>query len=118
MKILIIDDDPAVTKLLKAKLEARPGVRAETTNVPSEGLDLALTLMPDIIVCDIDMEEGGGGAVAHTIGSQPATADIPIVFLSSLVRPEDMTLRSGGRRLISKQIPISEIITAILKEVE
>lgn len=116
-KILIIDDDPNVTKLLKAKLESLDGIITEVTNAPADAVQLAQNFLPDLIICDIDMGEAWGGEVAQDIARNPATAKIPLIFLSSMVTPGDMTRQSGGRKLISKKMPIKEIIDAIIKEI-
>ncbi len=116
-KILLIDDDPNVTKLLKAKLEALGGIVTEVTNAPEKAAGLAKSFLPHLIVCDIDMSEWGG-EVAQKINEDPLTAKIPIVFLSSMVTPKDMARPSGNRKLISKKIPLTEIIEAIVKELK
>jgi len=115
-KILIIDDDPNVTRLLKAKLEAIEGILTAVTNAPAEAAKLTKSFQPDLIICDIDMGDAWGGEIAHEIGNDPLTARIPVVFLSSMVTPEDMTGQSGGRRLISKKLPMADIIERIIKE--
>ncbi len=115
-KILIIDDDPNVTKLLRIKLEARGGIVTAETNSPRDAAELARQFQPELIVCDIDMGVTDGGEVAHEIGADPKTASIPIVFLSSMITPDDMTQRSGGRRLISKKLPAADIIECIVRE--
>ncbi len=117
-KILLIDDDPSVTKLLQAKLQARGGVIAETSNDARGAVQLAGIFLPDLIVCDIDLgDDSDGGMVAHRLGKDPSTASIPIIYLSSMVTPADVSQQSGGRRLISKKMPFPEIIERIMQEV-
>lgn len=114
-KILVIDDDPNVTRLLKTKLDAA-GVVTDTTNDPAQAIALAQSLKPDLIICDIDLGDACGGEIAQELGSDRRTGAIPIVFLSSMVTSEDMLKRPGGRKLISKQLKMPEIIERILRE--
>lgn len=116
-KILLIDDDPNVTKLLKTKLEARGDVVTELTNDPSKAVELAKSFGPDLIVCDIDMPEWGG-EVAKRLGQDAATAKIRLAFLSSMITTQDMKTPSGGRKLISKKIPLPDIIWEIMGELK
>ena len=115
-KILLIDDDPSVTRLLKAKLESL-GITTEATNEPDQAPGLVRRFKPDLIVCDIDMgDAAGGGEVAQELDGDWRTAGIPIVFLSSMVMPEDMGHKQGGRKLISKQISMAAILERIVAE--
>ena len=52
-RILIVDDDPAVTDLLELKLDAV--FQVSVTNDPFAVQALARSLQPDAVVCDIDM---------------------------------------------------------------
>ena len=115
LKILVIDDDPNVTTLLKAKLEGL-GLVTHITNDAAQATSLARSLKPDLIVCDIDLGDACGGEIAQELGSDRRTGAIPIVFLSSMVTPEDMLKRPGGRKLISKQLKMPEIIERIMRE--
>ncbi len=60
--ILIVDDVPEVTALLKAKLERTLRFTVITANSGKEALQLAGTMQPDIVVSDIDMPDLDGGA--------------------------------------------------------
>lgn len=115
-KVLIIDDDPNVTKLLRIKLEARGGIQTAEISRASEASAKAHEFKPDLIVCDIDLGSMDGGEVAQRLGADPITSSIPIIYLSSLITPADMDQRSGGRKLISKKLPSAEIIELIVKE--
>ena len=115
-RILIIDDDPNVTRLLAAKLTAVGGIDVEATNEAEEATALAQRFRPNLIVCDIDLGETCGGDIAHDLAGHGSTATMPIVFLSSMITPEDMQRRTNGPRMISKQLPMPEIIRTIVNE--
>jgi CheY-like chemotaxis protein len=115
--ILLLDDDPAITQLLSAKLRAaRPGLRTTVAHDGSSGLQLARSTLPDLIVCDIDLGPGrkDGGDIAFELRNHPSTAAIPLVFLSSMILPGDMGERSGGAVMVSKLAGTEKIVRAIL----
>src|SRR5579883_1362173 len=88
-KILIVDDDPNVRDLLKAKLVAVGGFDIVTATGGREGVRLAEKERPDLVLCDIDMPDMDGGAVADEISSRSTTKQIPLIFVSALVTPEE-----------------------------
>ena len=112
--VLIVDDVPEVTTLLKAQLERTERFNVIVANGGKEALRLAGTKKPDIVVSDIDMPDLDGGAFARAMTENEATKGIPLVFLSSLVTPRDehKTMRWP---MISKSSPVDVLIAAIDK---
>ena len=110
--VLIVDDVPEVTTLLKAQLERTQRFKVITANGGKEGLRLAGTMQPDIVISDIDMPDLDGGAFAAAMSDGEATKRIPLVFLSSLVQPRDehKTMRWP---MVSKSSPVDVLIAAI-----
>jgi len=116
--ILLLDDDPAITQLLAAKLSAaQPGLRTSVAHTARQGLQLARSGAPDLIVCDIDMGQGqmDGGDIAYELRKHPATSQTPLVFLSSMILPGDMGERSGGAVMLSKMAGTDKIVRTILQ---
>jgi len=83
MVILVIDDDPALTDLLKLMLEPIY-TNVVTTNNASEGIELAKRLSPDIIILDLMMPLINGWEACQAIREFSAT---PILMLSALDNP-------------------------------
>ena len=69
-KILVVDDDEAVTTYLQAKMGTTYDV--VTTNVSTRALALAKSEHPDLVICDIDMPQLDGGDLAKKLASDPA----------------------------------------------
>ncbi|MBF0235159.1 MAG: response regulator, partial [Desulfamplus sp.] len=88
-KIMLIDDDPSITSLLKLKLEKTGKFTVVFTNKSKQALSLARAEQPNLIICDIEMPGMDGGDVARGILDTEDTKDIPILFSSSLVMPSD-----------------------------
>ena len=113
-KIVVIDDDPAVLKVLETKLASRYFVVC--TDNPASALALVRKEKPDAVLCDIDMPEVGGGEVAAALADDPLTANIPFVYLTNLVSPEearDLGGRVSGRAGVSKRAPLGDLVRMI-----
>jgi len=90
-KILVIDDDPAICVSVKAILEAS-GYEVFTALSGKEGLDLFHQVDPDIVLCDMMMEDIDAGAkVAGVIKKEHP--DLPVFLLSTI---GDATARTIG----------------------
>jgi DNA-binding response OmpR family regulator len=83
MKILVIDDDQAMTDLLKLLLEqASNGIL--TANSGPDGIQLAKTEHPDVIILDLMMPDMSGWQVSKAVRE---FSKVPILILSALDSP-------------------------------
>jgi len=113
-KVLVIDDDPAVTDYLQLKLQARYAV--VTLNDPREALSTVRRERPDLVVCDIDMPAMDGPAVCEALHSASDTCGIAFLYLTSTVTRQNVGDDGGvvlGRQGMSKHAPISQIVLRI-----
>lgn len=113
-KLLLIDDDEAVIEYLNVKLGDEFELMA--TGSPDKAVALARDGRPDLVLCDIDLPGMDGGDVSAALFEHPETRDIPVVFLTALVTPQDLAAKGNqlaGRAAISKQSPIAEIAARI-----
>lgn len=113
-KILVVDDDPDITMLVKVKLEKTGRFSVRATNKGANALEIALSEIPDLVLCDIDMPDKSGGDVAKELLDTPETKHIPILFFSSLVSKGDLRDgKVGGREMIPKSSSPEELIRRI-----
>jgi two-component system OmpR family response regulator len=114
-RILIVDDDPDSTHLVKILLEKAGGYVVLEENVASKAHQTAQSFRPDLILLDIMMPEMDGGDVAAQIEADPELQGTPIVFLSALVtRAEAKSgLSIQGHPFLAKPISIPELINVI-----
>jgi two-component system response regulator ResD len=82
-KILVIDDDFDTTEMLKIILGAEH-FDVITTNHSPEGIDLAYSERPDVIVLDLLMPEMDGWQVCEAVRK---FSPVPILILSALSKP-------------------------------
>ncbi|MCX6827564.1 MAG: response regulator, partial [candidate division Zixibacteria bacterium] len=93
--------------------------RVFVSNNDFEGLKRAKEEKPDVILLDIMMPETDGYGVCNTLKNDPATANIPVVFLTGKDRNDDMgrSFKVGGDMFIKKPFScerLLEIINIIL----
>jgi CheY-like chemotaxis protein len=80
-RVLIIDDVPDILMLATLSLEA-VGFVALTAHDGLEGVELACSQWPDLILCDVHMPKLDGFEVLTAIRANAATAAIPVVFFT------------------------------------
>jgi DNA-binding response OmpR family regulator len=108
MKILVIDDDPAMTELLKLLLQPA-ATDVYTANSGPEGIELARTILPEVIILDLMMPEMDGWEVCHSIRE---TSLVPILILSALDNPGMVAraLDAGADDYLIKPVPSGVLI--------
>ena len=114
-RILIVDDDPESTHLVKILLEKTGNYLVREENDPDEAHQSARNFRPDAILLDIMMPNTDGSEVAAQIEADPELRSTPIIFLTALVtEPETKAgLRIEGHRSLAKPINIPELIDQI-----
>jgi CheY-like chemotaxis protein/anti-sigma regulatory factor (Ser/Thr protein kinase) len=91
-RILAIDDEPQVLSTV-AKLLKAEGHEVDTAEDGATGIAQAAARHPDLILCDIIMPHPNGFEVLAALRRDPATAAIPVVFLTGV--PDPTRLRAG-----------------------
>jgi len=116
VKILVIDDEEHFCRALKIGFSMKTAFQVKTTTQGEEGIRLAKLMKPDIILLDIMMPGMAGTEVAEILAEDPVTSSIPIIFVTAIVK-EDEVKGSGGlagkRIFIAKPVNIDELIKKI-----
>jgi DNA-binding response OmpR family regulator len=111
-RILLVDDDRRVTKLVGWFLETRGRFQVLVENDSELALEKARAFRPDVIVLDVDMPRLDGGDVAIRLGADRDLAKVPIIFMSSLITAAEQGER-GGHRYLSKPAPPADLLACI-----
>lgn len=114
--VLIVDDEPDVTELLKYKLE-QEGYFCKVINNPLSFISEAREFSPDLILLDIMMPELNGLQLCKIVRSDPKMKDIPIIFLTARGEAEDRVkgLESGADDYVAKPFNTKELILRVGK---
>ena len=103
-KLLVIDDDEAVRKLLRFRL--KNSYEIIETGSPEEALAIALEQKPDAILLDLMMPKYSGFEVCQTISTLSFTQHIPIIIISgeSSANYKDFCESVGAKDYVQKPI--------------
>jgi two-component system phosphate regulon response regulator PhoB len=113
-RILVVDDEPDVTELLKYKLE-QEGYACEVLNDPLAFAARARAFEPDLLIFDIMMPELSGLQLCRIVRADPSMRQIPVIFLTARGETEDRVkgLESGADDYISKPFNSKELLLRI-----
>lgn len=109
-RLLAIDDSTMIHRLLKARLKnERLEIHCATSG--KQGLETARSLLPDVILLDIDMPDMDGFAVLSELKADQATHDIPVIFLSGSCESSSIVrgLELGAIDFVAKPFDVSEL---------
>lgn len=113
--LLVVEDIPDILNLLQTSLQFK-GYRVVTARNGHEALEAIEKEQPALIITDILMPKMDGFGLVHRLRINPATRQIPVVFLSATyVAPEDkaFALTIGVTRFIEKPVNFENFLPAI-----
>ncbi len=93
--VMLIDDDPQLTMMMKRILESR-GVKVAAAPSGRQAVAMLDSMKPDLIVFDVLMNSGDGFYVAESLRANPELASIPVVVYTALDLTEDDKAALGG----------------------
>lgn len=110
--ILYIDDVSANVRLMAGVLSAYPGVRLLSAPNARNGLGLARTHRPDLVVLDIDLPDADGFAVLERLRATPELAATPVIALTARAAPRDRErgLRAGFAAYLAKPLDVDHFL--------
>jgi two-component system alkaline phosphatase synthesis response regulator PhoP len=113
-RILVVDDDPQIVRLLRAYLE-RSGYRVFTAYRGNEAMRLLRTERPDLVLLDLMLPDRDGWAVTRAVRDDPILAATPIVMLTARVEDEDkiVGLELGADDYIAKPFNPREVLARV-----
>jgi len=116
LKVLLMDYSPIVTNLLAQTLEEE-GYEVLVAHDGIDGLKLAYSHHPDIILCDLTMPRMDGYIFMQALKAHPEMTAIPILLMSSKVSPEEENhaLKAGFVDFIPKPAMPVRVLARISK---
>jgi diguanylate cyclase (GGDEF)-like protein len=112
--ILIVDDNPVIIKLLSAML-IRAGYHVAQAESGDQALDFLKSVLPDLILLDIDMPGLSGLETCRKIKEDPRTADIPVIFVTASENKKDIVagFSAGAQDYIIKPSTKEELLARV-----
>jgi DNA-binding response OmpR family regulator len=119
-RILIIDDEADFCFFIKANLEARGPHRVKTAFSGEEGLELAVSFKPHLIILDIIMPNMDGLEVLKALKGNRSAMAIPVLMLSA--KHDDYTkIEASGlycEGYVTKPVSVDELLARIERILE
>lgn len=118
-KILVIEDEESVRENLLDLLEAENFETITAAN-GKIGINLARSVVPDLILCDMMMPEIDGYGVLTAVRQEPLTATIPFIFLTAKSAKADFRqgMDMGADDYLTKPFTRAELLKAIMNRLE
>jgi len=113
-RILLIDDDPAFTRMVRLCLKSSGNYSIEEENNSRNAFATARWFRADLILLDVMMPDPDGGDIAQQIEGDALLQGTPIVFFTGLVSEEEATSnRIGGYRFIAKPLRGDQLVSCV-----
>ena len=120
-RILVVDDDRDVLRVVCTVLDSVGGFEAEACGMSREAVEVTRRFEPDLILLDVMMPEMDGPAVLKALRAEPSTETIPVVFMTAKVMANEANRYAslGVAGIIAKPFgarPLIDQIHAIWQE--
>jgi len=112
--ILIVDDSLEIVRLLASTLQ-QAGYSISVATDGTQAFAKAVAAKPDLILLDVHLPGMNGLSIARRLKQIPETNNIPVLFMSSAISPEERLsgLRAGGSDYISKPFRAEEVLERV-----
>ncbi|MBN2461131.1 MAG: response regulator [Candidatus Cloacimonetes bacterium] len=119
MKILVVDDDQNIRRLVSFNLSIE-GHEILVARTGKEGIDMAVKNKPDLILMDIMMPEMNGYDACKWLKNDARTKDIPLFMLSAKGQMTDLdeAFNVGADNYITKPFDVEKLHKTIMFKLE
>lgn len=114
-KILLVEDDTALSNVYKSRLEME-GFDTHAVTNGEDALSAAIEVKPDLILLDAMMPKISGFDVLDILRNTNETADIKIIMLTALSQPKDKERAESlgvNDYLVKSQVVISDVVERV-----
>lgn len=113
-RILVIDDDPAISELVAVNLEMA-GYDVSQAEDGIKGQALALQMQPDLIMLDLMLPRVDGFTICQRLRRDERTAEIPVLMLTALSQTQDKVegFNAGADDYLTKPFEVEEMLARV-----
>jgi CheY-like chemotaxis protein len=115
-KILVVDDDPKLSRLVKLFLERTKLYDVVEENRSSHAVRTAREIEPVAILLDVDMPGKDGGEVAKELKADPVLRTKPVLFFTSLISVAEAgkhEVMRSGQAFLAKPVNPTALVEAV-----
>lgn len=113
-RILVIDDDNAISELVSVNLEMA-GYDVSQATDGEKGRAMAIQMQPDLILLDLMLPKVDGFTVCQRLRRDERTADIPVLMLTALGQTQDKVegFNAGADDYLTKPFEVEELLARV-----
>lgn len=113
--VLYVEDNMHSIDIISRLLHAKTEWRLITSTLGIEGLEMALTLRPELILLDLQLPDISGLDVLRVLRADARTADTPIIMLSAEAHQEKIEecMAAGASDYFVKPCDLHQFLTAL-----
>ena len=115
-RILMVDDEPALTRMVKINLERTGNYEVRTENQGRMAVPAAREFKPDLILLDVMMPDMTGDEVAAALKEDAELSKIKFIFMTAIVTKGEIgeiSTNIGGNIFLAKPVKTDELIATI-----
>lgn len=115
-QILVVDDEPEITHMVKMGLESFGLFIVHEENTSARAVATARALLPDVIILDLMMPDPDGHELAAHLKQTPDLSHIPIIFLTALIHKTSTSAATADtslRHYLAKPVDLLELVRYI-----
>ena len=112
VKILIVDDDPHVTALLKKYLAAK-NFEIITINQSSKAISTARLMDPDLFILDLMMPPPDGFELCRQLRADSKFSQTPILIITAMDISNSRATSFGANDYLAKPFNLDEVVTRV-----
>ncbi|NOQ14230.1 MAG: response regulator [Methyloprofundus sp.] len=115
-QILIVDDEADIRSVVQITLEISGGLEAETCSSGAAAIEFIAKTPPDLVLLDVMMPGMDGPETLKRLKAEPATASIPVIFMTAKVQPAEVEeyYRMGVAGVVSKPFNPRELVNSVM----
>ena len=114
-KILLVEDDMALSAVYRSRLEI-DGLDVREANNGEDALSATVEYRPDLILLDVMMPKISGFDVLDILRNTPETANVRIIMLTALSQPKDKERAESlgvDDYLVKSQVVIGDVVARV-----
>ena len=117
-RILVVDDEPAFTRMVKLNLDTLERYEVHVEHDARQILATVHRFRPDLILLDVIMPHLDGGDVLRRLEADSLGKNVLVIFLTAVVKAEEVSQHEGvigGHRYLSKPVRLRTLVQTIEK---
>jgi two-component system, sensor histidine kinase and response regulator len=113
-RILVIDDEEVFRQATSCALQSQ-GFETHEGSDGADGAEKARELLPDLIICDVNMDRMDGYALLETLRQEPATEGIPFILMTGMGDATSMRrgMNLGADDYLAKPFTARQLFSAV-----